>query len=136
MATRRARSSSTSLATRSFELSVAAPQVVAHRLTRMMAAGPGLSPRDQKEFMGMGTEKMAAFGQSWAAMWMQACTVQMTALQSMWRVPPASPAAVSRMAQRLVTDQAAGMSQVLSAGLKPIHAKAVSNARRLSRKSR
>ena len=44
---RRSRASPTSIVAKAAELSVAVPQVVAHRVTRMALAGPGaLSPRD------------------------------------------------------------------------------------------
>ena len=45
------------------ELAFAAPQVVAHRVTRMAIAGPSLSERDRKEFERMGAEKTAAFSE-------------------------------------------------------------------------
>ena len=45
------------------ELAFAAPQVVAHRVTRMAIAGPSLSERDRKEFQRMGAEKTAAFSE-------------------------------------------------------------------------
>jgi len=38
-------------------LGFAAPQVIAHRLTRMALAGPTMSARDRKEFTGMVVEK-------------------------------------------------------------------------------
>jgi hypothetical protein len=60
------------LATKSWELSLAAPQVVAQRVTRMMTAGPNPSARDQQEFMRMGNEKVVAFYESWMAMWGEA----------------------------------------------------------------
>ncbi len=53
------------------DLAVAAPQVVAHRLTRMAMAGANPSARDRREFTRMVSEKQTAFQQSWAAMGMQ-----------------------------------------------------------------
>lgn len=50
------------------ELGFAAPQVVAHRITRMLMAGVTPTARDRKELRLMGTEKMAAFAESWNAM--------------------------------------------------------------------
>ena len=47
------------------DISLAAPQVVAHRVARMVQSGPVLSERDRKEFTGMVQEKQLAFSQSW-----------------------------------------------------------------------
>ena len=46
------------------DLAVAAPQVVAHRLTRMAMAGANPSARDRREFTRMVSEKQTAFQQS------------------------------------------------------------------------
>jgi hypothetical protein len=92
------------LATQAMELSLATPQVMAHRLTRMAMAGPVPSARDQREFSLMGQEKVQAFQQSWVAMWMQAL------------ITPLQPA------------------KVLAAGMAPVHTKALANARRLSKR--
>ena len=42
------------------DLGIAAPQVVAHRLARMAAAGTTPSARDRREFTGMVLEKQTA----------------------------------------------------------------------------
>lgn len=119
------RSSPSTLARKSLELSLAAPQVVAHRLSRMATAGANPSARDRQEFWNMGAEKVVAFQQSWLGMASTLAQAQWRAAASMWLLrPPASPLAeAGRVASR-----------VLSAGLTPIHAKAVANARRLSRR--
>ena len=70
MASRR-RNPSQRLAAQSVELAWAAPQVVAHRLTRMANAGSQPSARDRHEFARMGHEKVLAFAQSGMAFWMQ-----------------------------------------------------------------
>ena len=67
MPTSRARRTK-SIGSKSAELALAVPQVVAHRLTRMAIAGPKLSKRDQKEFQRMVAEKKNAFTESWIAM--------------------------------------------------------------------
>ncbi len=132
MALRRTRTSAT-LAANTFELSMAAPQVVAHRVSRMLTAGPVLSARDRKEFQGMSAEKTAAFYQSWAAMWAKGFEVQTAALKSMM-LPGAAFRAGS--GQALMNRQAAGLTKIVEAGLRPVHSKAVSNAKRLSRTAR
>ncbi|MGZ5234463.1 MAG: polyhydroxyalkanoate granule-associated phasin, partial [Burkholderiales bacterium] len=50
------------------ELAIAAPQVVAIRTARMLAAGPNPNARDRAEFSKMGTEKVQAFWESMFAM--------------------------------------------------------------------
>ena len=119
------RNSPSTLARKSLELSLAAPQVVAHRLSRMATAGANPSARDRQEFWNMGAEKVVAFQQSWLGMASMLAHAQWRAAASMWLLrPPASQLAeASRVASR-----------VLAAGLTPIHAKAVANARRLSRR--
>ena len=122
------------LATQSLELAFAAPQVVAQRLTRMALAGPSPSARDRREFTQMGSEKVLAFYHSWAAMWTQA-------MQSQWQLALAlsnaalagTPHAASASATRAANATA---TRILAAGLAPVHRKAVSNARRLSRAKR
>src|SRR4051812_4151216 len=66
----------TSTAVKLAELGVAAPQVIAHRLTRMMWAGPAISPRDRKEFTGMVVEKQAAVAQAWMGMFAEGVRLQ------------------------------------------------------------
>jgi hypothetical protein len=51
------------------ELALAAPQVVAHRLTSMALAGPVLSARDCKEFAGMVREKHVALALGCMGAW-------------------------------------------------------------------
>ena len=101
------------------ELAVAAPQVVAHRVTRMALAGPVLSSRDRREFTGMVVEKQLAFAQAWWAMAIEVWQAQ----QRMALAWFGGPAVSAREAH----------DAVLAKGLAPIHRKAVSNARRLAK---
>ncbi len=121
------------LASQALELSIAAPQVMAHRLSRIATAGVIPNDRDRKEFLLMGNEKILAFYQSWAAMWVQGFKVQMEFNQSMLNMflAPAMGKAPNP-AQWLEVLPSAG-AKVLAAGLSPVHGKAVSNARRLGR---
>jgi hypothetical protein len=107
------------------ELALAAPAVVAHRTTRMAAAGLAPSRRDREEFLRMGSEKVAAFYQSWWAMYAQAFAAQ-------WQLAQAMSTGAFGASQAL---QEAMLSTV-SAGLAPVHRKAVSNAKRLGRSKR
>ena len=119
------------------ELSLAVPQVIAHRLNRMAASGPLPSRQDQREFTRMGTEKVEAFQQSWVAMTSQAWRMQQEATAALWQASwtgwsPWVPWSVGTGAAAV---DGAWLSHhwmtLLSAGLEPLHARAVANARRL-----
>lgn len=132
MTTRR-RSSASRVASQLGSLSLAAPQVVAHRVSRMAMAGPFPSARDQREFTGMVVEKQLAFAQSLTHMWFAGTQVQQELMlawvrgvfSSQW-MNPAFNVDLTHKAHK------GGMS-VLSRGLAPIERKAASNARRLAR---
>lgn len=116
------------LATQLNELAVAAPQVVAQRMMQMATAGAQPSARDRREMRLMGDEKLLAFQQSWVAMWTQVWHSQTALAQGM-------------LTGRLTAwngghGAADAAARVLSAGVAPIHGKAVANARRLARKRR
>jgi|SRR5436190_1030296 hypothetical protein len=118
--TRKARSTAVKLA----ELGLAAPQVIAHRLTRMALAGPTLSARDRKEFTGMIVEKQTAVAQAWMGMFAEAVRLQQqTALSLFTGATPRQHAARTRSAA----------SRVASTALAPFHRKAVANSKRLAR---
>jgi hypothetical protein len=131
MAIRRRRRSR-SLAMQSFELGLAAPQVIAHRVARMAAAGSSPSARDRAEFQRMGVEKIAAANEAWTAMATQAFIenqkLAMGMMQSIWfpwmRAPTAR--SVSKQMNR------AGAA-ILGKGVAPVRRRAVANARRLRR---
>jgi hypothetical protein len=120
MAIRRRRKSR-SLAAQTVELGIAAPQVIAHRLTRM----------DPAEFQRMGFEKMAAAGEAWTAMATQAMLenqkIAMSFMQSIW-FPWMRPA--NKSLSRQVNQATAA---ILGKGLAPVRRRAVANAKRLGR---
>ena len=125
------------LGTQASELMLAAPQVVAHRLGRMALAGAKPSARDQREFHRMGAEKLAAFGEAWQAMTLQMLKSNQQLAASMMR--SWWPAAVSRggsrsgpLAQAAADWQHAALD-ILGQGIRPVHRRAVANARRLGR---
>ena len=123
-----------SLAFKSAELALAAPQVFAHRMARIAMSGPTLSERDRKEFQRMVAEKNAVFFESWSAMAWQAAQANTALLGSMFdsflsvargkRLP--TPAASAAQLQRAALG-------VLTKGFAPVHRKAVANAKRLGR---
>lgn len=93
------------LGLKTWEMLLAASQVIPIRLTRMAAAGPTPGARDRREFTRMGTEKAQAAAQSGLAAAQH--------LQSAWL--------------QMWTGAAA-------AALAPVHRTATANARRLTRK--
>ena len=117
-------SRATSTAAKLTELGLAAPQVIAHRLTRMALAGPTISARDRKEFSGMVTEKQAAVAQAWMGMFAQGVRLQQQLALSLFT--GATPS------QHVARAKSAA-SRMASTGLAPFHRKAVANAKRLAR---
>lgn len=115
------------LASKSAELAVAAPQVASQRLLRMMLAGGRPSARDRREFERMVMEKQAAFIESWMAMSVSLIRANAAIAASMFSSRGGLPAAALHARWRR-----AGVSS-LSAGLAPIHRKATANAKRLRR---
>ena len=119
------------IAMNSMELAFAVPQVVAHRLTRMALAGPVPSLRDQREFMLMGTEKVAAFWESWTAM----CVATMQANAALFFTPVLSWSAVpAALGARMSPGRAHRTAlKILGSGVAPVLRRAVANAKRLGR---
>ena len=120
--------SSKSLPTLASELAYAAPQVITHRLTRLALAGANPSARDQREFYRMGAEKVEAFYESWNAMLLQTLQVNQRLLFSFW-----FPWAAQSSSQSPVEQLEQAATQILTSGLKPVHKRAVSNAKRLNK---
>ena len=114
----------TSTAAKLAELGLAAPQVIAHRLTRMAMAGPTISARDRKEFSGMVREKQAAGAQAWMGMFAEGVRLQQQLALSLFT--GATPS------QHVARAKSAA-SRMASTGLAPFHRKAVANAKRLAR---
>jgi hypothetical protein len=124
---------SKSIAVKAAQLSVAVPQVVAHRVTRMAIAGTPVSARDRKEFKRMVDEKKAAFTEAAVAMAEQTVRANQALALSMLRsfgLPSLrrGPSPVALAAQL----QGAGLG-VLAKGIAPVHRKAVANAKRLAK---
>src|SRR3982751_2504629 len=106
------------------ELGCAAPQVIAHRLTRMALAGTTINARDRKEFSGMVMEKQTAVAQSWTGMFAEGVRLQQQLALSLFTgATPRQHAAWAKSAA----------SRMASSGLEPFHRKAVANSKRLAR---
>ena len=144
------------LAAKTVEMMWASAHVIAHRTSRMAMAVHSPNARDRREFALMGQEKLEAGAKS-----AQAMAVHMLTMAGPWgamacRDGLRSYAALvsfanSRTAGQIITRQAAlaealersalGMADAATSvtrlthrGLKPIHARAVANAKRLGRR--
>ena len=146
----------TTLALKTNEMMLASAQVISHRTTRIAQAGALPSVRDRREFTLMGQEKLDA-----AAASAQAMTVRMFGINQQFAViafkqlmnsaggllalltAPTLALSGQKQAELLrntMTDSADVASHVSGEiarlahhGLKPIHSRAVSNAKRLAK---
>jgi hypothetical protein len=136
----------TEVALTSAEMLWSSAVVIATRLDRMLRAGPNPSARDRREFTLMGTEKLKAATQSAVAVGTHLQRTQLALAlgsvpvlwQPWWQAPAlawglAAPAAFGAPAHRPHTDAVADLAHLTRAALKPIHAAATANARRLAR---
>lgn len=150
---RSTRTRNTRSVTRMVELAVAAPQVIAARSGRMLAAGTTPAAADRAEFSKMWIEKGQAFWESLFAMgaqmvkvnqeyartaslqWMRLCTTPWW----LGAMTPKmfSPGAIARVptlpAMPTKRQRTRAAAQLFDAGLGPIHKRATANARRLAR---
>ena len=127
------------LGTKTSELMIAAPQVVAHRLGRMALAGPRPSARDQREFHRMSAEKVAAFGEAWQAMALQMLKSNQQLAASMmrsWCMVNAKRGLRAPAMTQAAADWHNAALDILSQGIRPVHRRAVANAKRLGRNPR
>ncbi len=146
----------TNLAVRTIEMMMASAQVIGHRTTRMAGAGFAPSAKDQEEFALMGQEKFEAAAESAQAMTMHLMKLN----QRLWeqtsaRMVEGTTAMLSLAGSQtlgqsverqaglfnLVSESAQSMSKLAGSGvtlahrgLRPIHAKATANARRLGKR--
>jgi hypothetical protein len=119
-------------AKQTLELGLAVPEVIAYRTARAALAGLSPSPRDRAEFHRMSSEKIAAFYESWNAMFLAMYRANMNVFTSLpaWSTPwTAWPGMASARAQRAAMD-------IFTSGMAPLHQRAVANAKRLRRVNR
>ena len=81
----------------------------------------------------MGSEKVLAFYQSWASMWTTAFAVQCELAGAFSSAALSVAAGGPASAGAAAATMSNAAARVASAGLAPVHKKAVANARRLSR---
>lgn len=125
---------------RSIELALAAPAVIAMRTARMMVAGANPTPADRREMSLMVSEKKHAFTQAWIAMAANQQRAQaqwwMALAQAWWAPWFAGRPAIALEApavQALWRKLQRSQEGVLASGILPIHRTATANFRRLSR---
>jgi hypothetical protein len=148
------RSKGNSTLTKLAELSIAAPQVVAIRTAQMLAAGATPNARQSAEFSRMGTEKVAAFGESMLGMGRQVMKTNQEYTRSifirlmrMWMTPwwlgayrpvtqtiASMPTAASLLTPTRAQQQRA-VTQLVAKAVAPVHKRATANARRLLAKA-
>ncbi len=139
------------LALKTGEMLLASAQVIGYRTERLARAGAKPSARDRREFALMVQEKYAAAAQSAIAMapslWkLQALGANLmarqmqTALHTMLgsRGGSALPAAAAAIGRAAADSGKLGPGLIRCArkGLKPVHARAVANRKRLSKAKR
>lgn len=128
----RRRSRKLRIATQAADLAWSVPQVMAHRLARVALAGSSPSARDRRELHRMGAEKIAAFYESWNAMFVVAFRAYLSFARSPFPfgwfpwTAVAAPRRWSARSQRTALD-------IVGSGLAPIQRRASANARRLRR---
>jgi hypothetical protein len=143
------------LALKTSEMMIASAQVIGHRTGRMAAAGTRPNARDRREFRLMGQEKLEAAAES--TRHMAACMMTMDpfiAVRATQQMLTAATAAMSLAGSRTVAQALARQAKFVRAlnrsartasrisgssarlaqrGLRPIHARATANARRLGK---
>ena len=136
-----------------WSIAFSAPEVIAHRTARMMLAGPKPGARDRREQRRMVEEKVAASGESLAAMTLPLLRMNQelaaVAMRQWWNwwsaaaMTTGTPQARARKLQRaLVRGVAASasnrnagkaMAQALDRGLHPFERRVSANVKRLRR---
>jgi len=144
------------LAMKTLEMMLASAQVIGHRTGRMAWSGPAPNARDRREFALMGREKIEAgaqsaqamvahmmtLGQPWGALALRhvlqnsAAFMSLASSQTPTQLIARQAALARRVAQSAVSmaDVARDATKLAHRGLKPIHAKATANARRLGKR--
>lgn len=143
------------LAFKTGEMMMASAQVIQHRTGRMAVAGAAPSLRDQREFTLMGQEKVEAVVESAQAMALQMMamnpvlglrTFELMVKGSKAMLSMATSTTISQSLKqqeqfaRVLTESAKANSELSQSaakiahhGLKPIHSRATSNAKRLAK---
>lgn len=144
------------LATKALEMMLASAQVIGYRTGRMALAGAAPNARDRREFALMGQEKIEAgaqfaqamaahmmtMGQPWGALAFRHLLRNSAAFMSLAssRTPGQLIARQAALARALgqstirMADVSKDATKLAHRALKPIHAKATANAKRLAKR--
>jgi hypothetical protein len=144
------------LATKTLEMMLASVQVIGHRTGRMALAGAAPNARDRREIALMGQEKIEAGAQSaqamaahlmtmsqpWGALAFRHILQNSAAFMSLAssRTPSQLIARQATLFRALgqsavsIADVSKDATKLAHSGLKPIHAKATANAKRLGKR--
>lgn len=125
--------SSASVARQHVELAWAAPQVIAHRTARMLAAGATPNARDSAEFTRMFAEKTTAFSEAWVASWAAMAWAPYKVAMEVLRAGPVFARGGTMNLEPLSRAWRSQGWGIAGSGITPLHRAAVANARRLSR---
>jgi hypothetical protein len=137
---------------KAMEISLAAPQVIVYRTARMLQRSADAQGR--KEVLLMGQEKVEASGESWLAMAVQLQKINAELAADAFRHTLGAWSALASFATASTVQQVANAqkallrsmivaknrnlpaayAKLLADGLHPVHKRATSNARRLSRR--
>jgi hypothetical protein len=117
------------------ELYAAVPNVVAHRVARMAAAGLTPDSDHWQETWLMSSEKVSAFNESWLAMWSQALRSQQEIALASIRNFGSPTWGMQSVGQSVQAMQSAALG-VMGQGLAPVHRRALANAKRLAQTKR
>jgi hypothetical protein len=118
----------TELALQLGEMWLASAKVIAHRTTRMAAAGPMPGERDRDEFTLMGREKFDATNESALAVAAHFSTMHLQFGTPAFGSLMSGTALLAAFSE--LSDSAA---RLFGSSLAPIHARATANARRLGK---
>lgn len=118
------------------QLAMAAPMVVAARMTRMALAGPSPSASDRREMSRMTTEKVEAISESCrataASITRANIDLSFSLMRAAWAPWTQSSGLTKKAAARYTKATAASADRSLA----PVRRRAVANAKRLGSKSR
>jgi hypothetical protein len=131
-----------------WEVSLAAPQVIALRVAQLSTGIPFSSPGAIREAAVMGPEKVAAFVEGWQAMMLEGVQLQQKMLQqamgqwwqfwmSAWTPGAARAGGVFRASVVPASGahsrpMAHAAARIADAGIAPVHRRVTNNVRRLS----
>jgi hypothetical protein len=118
------------------QLAMAAPMVVAQRMTRMALAGTSPSASDRKEMNRMSSEKAAAFVELWSTTATRMMRANMNLGFDLMRLAWSPWYGTGGLANAAAARFGDAATDSMQRSLVPMRRRAVANAKRLGRKGR